>query len=190
MRRTRCLTCCLLFAGVWPLHAQTSVKDKLLANERRFSESQIQRKCDGAAQLLAENFQGISGLTNSKSDFLNACKTGALITTIEKFSNVEFRLHTPNIAVMAYLDDGDFILNNKPAGTLNSRIITDHLRLTAAPRTPPRPPQHGNVRVTLIPGRARRFRPCSVANEERRAVRSDTTPKNPDHPNIGAVPVY
>lgn len=120
MRTTMCLPCCLLLDCAWPLQAQeTSVKNTVLANERRFSELQIQRKCEEAAQLLAEDFQGTGGPTDSKSDFLNACKTGALITTAEKFSNVEFRLHTPNTAVVAYLDDGVFILNKKP---INARM--------------------------------------------------------------------
>jgi ketosteroid isomerase-like protein len=115
MRTAMCLTCCLLFACAWPLHPQErSVKDTVLANERRFSELQIQRKCEEAAQFLAEDFQGTGGPNDSKSDFLNTCKTGGLITTSEKFSNVEFRLNAPNTAVVAYLDDGDFILNNKP----------------------------------------------------------------------------
>lgn len=115
MRTTSWLPCCLLLGCAWPLHAQEmNVKDTVLANERRFSELQIQRRCEEAAQFLAEDFQGTGGPNDSKSDFLNTCKTGGLITTAEKFSNVEFRLSAPNTAVVAYLDDGDFILNNKP----------------------------------------------------------------------------
>jgi hypothetical protein len=115
MRTIMCFLCCLLLACVWPLQARgTSVKDMVLANERRFSELQIQRKCEEAAQFLAEDFQGTGGPNDSKSDFLNTCRTGGLITTAEKFSNVEVRLNAPNTAVVAYLEDGDFILNNKP----------------------------------------------------------------------------
>jgi hypothetical protein len=43
-----------------------------------YSELQIWRKCEEAAQLLAEDFQGTGGPLESKSDFLSACKTGGL----------------------------------------------------------------------------------------------------------------
>ena len=43
------------------LWAQTSsIKDIVLANEKRFSELQIQRKCDDAVQLLDTEHRGIS----------------------------------------------------------------------------------------------------------------------------------
>ncbi len=106
MRRTLCLTGCVVLACLLPLCAQQpSVKDVVLANEKKFSDLQIQHRCDGAADLLAEDFQGTGGLSDSKSDFLQSCKSGEIIWHSENFSGVEFRLHTPSIAMVSYRDD-------------------------------------------------------------------------------------
>ena len=116
MRTCICVSLCLFSICVSPLHAQrTSAEDLLLANEKKFSDLQIQRKCDEAANFLAEDFQGTGGQSDSKSDFLQSCKSGEILWHSEQFSNVEFKLHTPTVAVISYRDDFDCTFQGRPA---------------------------------------------------------------------------
>ena len=98
----------LFFVSGVSIWGQTaSVKDIVLANEKKFSELQIQGKCDEAARFLDSNFRGISAGIATKSDGLG-CQSGEVIPTSEAFSKVNFTLLTPGTALVTYKDDASF----------------------------------------------------------------------------------
>jgi len=105
----------ILFSGVVvSMGAQTpSIKDIVLANEKKFSELQIQRKCDKAARFLDSNFRGISAGIATKSDGLG-CQSGEVIPTRETFSHVDFALLSPDAARVTYEDNASFLVNGVP----------------------------------------------------------------------------
>ncbi len=115
MGKYLCLSSCIFLACLSPLHAQhTSVKDVVLANEKKFSDLQIQRKCDDAAQLLTVDMRGISVGIGTKADFLTFCKSDEDIPTREIFSHVEFALLAPDTALVTYRDEASFLAEGKP----------------------------------------------------------------------------
>jgi hypothetical protein len=102
---------CLGAASIW---AQTSsIRDIVLANEKKFSELQIQGKCDEAARFLDSNFRGISAGIATKSDGLG-CQSGEVIPTRETFSHVDFSLLSPDAARVTYEDNASFNVNGVP----------------------------------------------------------------------------
>src|SRR5215831_21243511 len=102
---------CLVAVSMW---AQTSsIKDIVLANEKKFSDLQIQRKCDEAARFLDSNFRGISVGIATKSDGLG-CQSGEVIPTRETFSHVDFALLSPDAARVTYEDNATFMVNGVP----------------------------------------------------------------------------
>jgi len=115
----------ILFAvSTVSMRAQTpSIKDIVLANEKKFSELQIQRKCDDAVQLLDAEHRGISVGIGTRSEFSSQCKSGDVIQTRETFSHVEFALLSPNAALVTYEDDANFLSEGKEI-TLKAHVAS------------------------------------------------------------------
>src|SRR5215467_8147387 len=106
------------------LWAQTSsIKDIVLANEKKFSELQIQRKYDDAVRLLDAEHRGISIGIGTRSEFLSQCKSGDVIPTRETFSNVDFALLSPDAALVTYEDDANFPREGKE-NTLKAHVAS------------------------------------------------------------------
>ena len=99
----------LFYVGAISMWAQApSVKEIVLANEKKFSELQIHGECDEAARLLDSEFHTISIGIATKSDGLG-CQSGEDIPTSETFSNLDFTLLTPETALVTYKDTPSFL---------------------------------------------------------------------------------
>ena len=81
--------------------------------QRKFSELQIQRKCDDAVRLLDAEHRGISVGIGTRSEFSSQCKSGDVIPTRETFSHVDFALLRPDTALVTYEDDASFLVESE-----------------------------------------------------------------------------
>jgi len=120
----RFLEAVVFCTGAKSLWAQTpSLKAVVLANEKKFSELQIQRKCDDAVRLLDAEHRGISVGIGTRSEFSSQCKSGDVIQTRETFSHVEFALLSPDAALVTYEDDANFLSEGKEI-TLKAHVAS------------------------------------------------------------------
>src|SRR5215831_9288625 len=115
----------ILFAvGTVSMRAQTpSIKDIVLTNEQKFSELQIQRKCDDAARMLDRNFRGISGDVGDRGEFLAQCQSNEVVPTRETFSHLNFTAVSPDTALVTYEDDESFLVEGR-VGTLKAYVAS------------------------------------------------------------------